>query len=379
MESSSNKNLTSNNENLTSNNKNLTSNNENLSSNNENLNPLIKNEILSTLVSFITQLDLVFDYINNEYINKLRDFSTTLNDDITLLNFSETTYNILKQYESNLSYIIMGKHKIKSSDYNFLNNITLFNNILEFNVFQDENKNTKRTIVSYLYNLYMSCFILKFGRQTDTTEFGQNLTSFIENLQKVSQEPTNSKNKKKKHNRHSQHTNNNNMSMNNIMNLINNPSNLNGLDNVFKSLMSNNELMNIANDLSADIQNQNIDPLTLLTSMMSGKPNNQIQNLVNNVTKKIEHKINKGEIDKSLLESQAKNILNQFQTNTTNQNNTPTTTNTTNQNNTPTTTNTTNQNNTANQNNTPTTTNTTNQNNTPTTTNTTNQDNTNKN
>ena len=38
----------------------------------------------------------------------------------------------------------------------------------------------------------------------------------------------------------------------------------------------------------------------------------QIQNLVNNVTKKIEHKINKGEIDKSLLESQAKNILNQF-------------------------------------------------------------------
>lgn len=334
------------------------------SSNNENLNPLIKNEILSTLTSFITQLDLVFDYINNEYINKLRDFSTTLNDDIILLNFSETTYNILKQYESNLSYIIMGKHKIKSSDYDFLNNITLFNNILEFNVFQDENKNTKRTIVSYLYNLYMSCFILKFGRQTDTTEFGQNLTSFIENLQKVSQQPSNSKNKKKKHtnkqhNRHSHHTNNN-MNMNNIMNLINNPSNLNGLDNVFKSLMSNNELMNIASDLSKDIQNENIDPLTLLSSMMSGKPNNQIQNLVNNVTKKIEHKINKGEIDKSLLESQAKNILNQFQNNTTNQNNTPTPTNTSNQATTPTQATTPNQNNTTNQNT------TTNQHNTPT-------------
>ena len=47
------------------------------SSESQNLNPLIKQEILSTLVSFITQLDLVFDYINNEYINKLRDFSTT--------------------------------------------------------------------------------------------------------------------------------------------------------------------------------------------------------------------------------------------------------------------------------------------------------------
>jgi hypothetical protein len=288
------------------------------SSESQNLNPLIKQEILSTLVSFITQLDLVFDYINNEYINKLRDFSTTLNNDKTLLDFSEVTYNILKQYETNLSYIVMGKHKIKTSDYDFLNNIVLFSNILEFSVFKDENKNTKKTIVSYLYNLYMSCFILNFGTKTDSEDFSQNLTSFIQNLQTVSQEPSNSKNKKKKrHVNNTSHsnktTNNNNLNLNSIMNLVNIPSNLNGLDDVFKSLMSNNELMNIANDLSKDIQSQNIDPLALLSSMMSGKPNNQIQNLVNNVTKKIEHKINNGEIDKTLLESQAKNILNQFQ------------------------------------------------------------------
>ena len=288
------------------------------SSESQNLNPLIKQEILSTLVSFITQLDLVFDYINNEYINKLRDFSTPLNNDKTLLDFSEVTYNILKQYETNLSYIVMGKHKIKTSDYDFLNNIVLFSNILEFSVFKDENKNTKKTIVSYLYNLYMSCFILNFGTKTDSEDFSQNLTSFIQNLQTVSQEPSNSKNKKKKrHVNNTSHsnktTNNNNLNLNSIMNLVNIPSNLNGLDDVFKSLMSNNELMNIANDLSKDIQSQNIDPLALLSSMMSGKPNNQIQNLVNNVTKKIEHKINNGEIDKTLLESQAKNILNQFQ------------------------------------------------------------------
>ena len=290
------------------------------SSESQNLNPLIKQEILSTLVSFITQLDLVFDYINNEYINKLRDFSTTLNDDKTLLNFSDVTYNILKQYETNLSYIVMGKHKIKTSDYDFLNNIVLFNNILEFSVFKDENKNTKKTIVSYLYNLYMSCFILNFGTKTDSEDFSQNLISFIQNLQKVSEEPSNSKNKKKKRqvnnsSNNNKTTNNNNLNLNSIMNLVNIPSNLNGLDDVFKSLMSNNELMNIANDLSKDIQNENIDPLTLLSSMMSGKPNNQIQKLVNNVTKKIEHKINSGQIDKTLLESQAKDILNQFQNN----------------------------------------------------------------
>lgn len=284
-----------------------------------NLNPLIKQEILSTLVSFITQLDLVFDYINNEYINKLRDFSDTLNDDKILLNFAETTYNILKPYETNLSYIIMEKHKIKSSFYDFLNNIVLFDNILEFNVFKDENKNTKKTIVTYLYNLYMSCFILKFGTQTDNQDFSQKLISFVENLQKVSQEQINLNSinkKKKKHvsrNTNNHNNNNSNLNINNIMGLVNNPNNLNGLDNVFKSLMSNNELMNIASDLSKDIQNESIDPLTLLSSMMSGKPNNQIQKLVNNVTKKIENKINKGEINKTLLESQAKNILNQLQ------------------------------------------------------------------
>lgn len=286
---------------------------------NPTLNPLIKQEILSTLVSFITQLDLVFDYINNEYINKLRDFSVTLNDDKILLNFAETTYNILKPYETNLSYIIMEKHKIKSSFYDFLNDIVLFDNILEFNVFKDENKNTKRTIVTYLYNLYMSCFILNFGTQTDNQDFSQKLISFVENLQKVSEQQINlnsTNKKKKKHSSTTKNNNNGNLNLDNIMGLLGNSNNLNGLnglDNVFKSLMSNNELMNIASDLSKDIQNENIDPLTLLSSMMSGKPNNQIQKLVNNVTKKIEHKINKGEIDKKLLESQAKNILNQFQ------------------------------------------------------------------
>lgn len=280
------------------------------------LNPLIKQEILSTLVSFITQLDLVFDYINNEYINKLRDFSVTLNDDKILLDFAETTYNILKPFETNLSYIIMEKHKIKSSFYDFLNDIVLFDNILEFNVFKDENKNTKKTIVTYLYNLYMSCFILKFGTQTENQDFSQKLISFVENLQKVSQEQINVNSinkKKKKHSSRNVNNKNNNLNMDNIMNLVGNSNNLNGVDSVFKSLMSNNELMSIANDLSQDIQNENIDPLTLLSSMMSGKPNNQIQKLVNNVTKKLEHKINKGEIDKTLLESQAKNILNQFQ------------------------------------------------------------------
>ena len=82
------------------------------------------------------------------------------------------------------------------------------------------------------------------------------------------------------------------------------PSILN-IDSYLRFSVSFKTLLNFAGDFS----------LTLLSSMMSGKPNNQIQKLVNNVTKKIEHKINSGQIDKTLLESQAKDILNQFQNN----------------------------------------------------------------
>jgi len=69
----------------------------------------------------------------------------------------------------------------------------------------------------------------------------------------------------------------------------------------------------LATDLSKDIQDQKIDPMMLLSSIMSGKPNDTIKNLVSNITNKIESKINNGEIDKTIFEQQAKNIINSVQ------------------------------------------------------------------
>jgi hypothetical protein len=82
--------------------------------------------------------------------------------------------------------------------------------------------------------------------------------------------------------------------------------------NVFKSLMENKEIMNIASDLTHDIQNQNIDPISLLTSFMSGKRDEKLECLVNNISTKLQEKINTGKIDKGVLEKEAENILNNF-------------------------------------------------------------------
>jgi hypothetical protein len=83
--------------------------------------------------------------------------------------------------------------------------------------------------------------------------------------------------------------------------------------NLLESLMQNGDIMSLATDLSRDIQSENLDPMTLLSSMMSGKPDNKIQKLVENITSKIETKINSGEIDQNVLEQQAQSILSTVQ------------------------------------------------------------------
>jgi hypothetical protein len=142
----------------------------------------------------------------------------------------------------------------------------------------------------------MSLFILQFGSTRDESNdnFTNELSNFITTLQTQIQPKAEVKIKQKRQQRPLQNSNS-------------------GLEGIFESLLSNGEIMNIATDLSNDIQMQNIDPMTLLSSVMSGKPNKQLQKLVSNITGKIERKINNGEIDKNMLEQQAKSIIDTVQ------------------------------------------------------------------
>jgi hypothetical protein len=76
--------------------------------------------------------------------------------------------------------------------------------------------------------------------------------------------------------------------------------------------MANKEIMNIASDMTNEIQIENIDPISLLTSLMSGKKDDKLLGIVHNITSKLEEKINTGKIDKNVLEKEAENILNKF-------------------------------------------------------------------
>ena len=88
----------------------------------------------------------------------------------------------------------------------------------------------------------------------------------------------------------------------------NNP--LNSISTLMDSVMANPDIVNIAKEISVDIQSQNIDPMSMINGLMSGKPSAQLEGLISKIGSKIDQKINSGEIDGNVLEQQAANILN---------------------------------------------------------------------
>jgi hypothetical protein len=294
-----------------------------------NLNIKLENELINTLNCFINELELVFEYVNN--IEDVRKYIKLLTENKEhLQKFIKDSLDSLKDNEEKIYNIISSKKKIKSSEFDFLDNIILFDNLLNFSVFKDENKNTKKTIVRYIYTIYTSCFILNFGVVSNTKNGGvikeDDLLSFVSNLTnklKIKEEESQLEKVSTVENRiGSIKTNSINIPRSDLdftkvgsQLLSGGLGDLNGLGNIFQSLMSNNEIMNIATDLSKDIKEENIDPMTLLSSIMSGKPNDKLNKLVSNITNKIETKISNGEIDKDALEQQAQSIMNSVKAN----------------------------------------------------------------
>jgi hypothetical protein len=77
------------------------------------------------------------------------------------------------------------------------------------------------------------------------------------------------------------------------------------------SILKNSDILNIATDISKNMQDQNMNPMTMLSSLMSGNiTNSPLQGLVESIQEKIGDKIDSGQIDRNELESQAQSIMN---------------------------------------------------------------------
>jgi hypothetical protein len=160
--------------------------------------------------------------------------------------------NCLVPHSKNINSIIKGTGKTKSKELNFLKSLTLFG--IQFKSFNHENKNTKKTIVKYFHNILM-----------------------ILDLQ--------------------------NGELPNIPGIKDLPEN-------FQKLMGNEEIMKLAEDVSKDIEQENINPMDIMTGLMSGNllQNSKISGLIENIAGKLDNKIKNGEIDLSQLGLNLQNL-----------------------------------------------------------------------
>jgi hypothetical protein len=239
----------------------------------------MKQEFLKTMNQMTNEIENVFDYVSKDNIVKLKQYIEKIStNDEEFQKELTNTFEELKKYDKSLVKVVTAT-KVKSEDLKFLKHVKLFDNILHFKVFHGENKNTKKTFIKYLYNIYTNAIIMN--------------DMSLENMMK--------------------HLNNNEnkMALTQNLNPMNNMfENLNPMNDMFGSFLGNPNILQMATELSQDIQNQNIDPMSLLTSIMSGRPSPQMNNILNKMTSQIEEKINNGEIDKQELEKQAMTIMN---------------------------------------------------------------------
>lgn len=260
------------------------------------MNDLLLTNLTETFARFVNELELSFEYIKEEERVKLLELTTLesfKNNPENLGNLNST----LEKFSEEICKVQFAKGKISSNDYSFLKNITLFD-FFSFEPFLTENKNTKRSIVNYLYSFYI------FSSASDNN---QKALEMIESLQKNILENVSSSSSSKK-----QKKNKNELGdlSNLTKNLRKNPGAMNDVGKLVSDLMGNKEIMSIANDVSKQFQENKIDPTQLMSSLMSGDMNNpQLKSIFENVSSTIEQKISDGSIDKDALEDQTNSIM----------------------------------------------------------------------
>lgn len=275
---------------------------------------LIKQELFKNINAFVNEIELTMDYLDPQTVPSIKKFLSSIkkNDD-EFKSFLEYTTHHLGSFESQISAVLFSNKKIKSDYYNFLNGVSLFSNLLNFKVFEHESKNTKKGMIKYLYSIYMSCVFLN-QVDTETPEsqgdvLQNKLAEFVDKIQKEAQAALKEDDIKKPS---SSKTPSKHQRRNAISHSRSGPSQhgLGEFDGIMESILGNKEILNIANDISHKMQSQQLNPMSMLSSLMTGNiENTPLQGLVEEIQQKVETKINNGEINKDQLEEQAKNII----------------------------------------------------------------------
>lgn len=238
-----------------------------------------KSTFIKSIDDFLNELELAF-----EYIKTVPDIHKYMKNTDTE-HLADTVYSELQPIEAELIQLST-RAKMK---LDFLDNVVLFNGLLEFRSFSQENKSTKRTLGVHLYQILMTCVLYRVSLDPNKSAL-EHVSQFIQSQVEPQpqpqpvQGPSSSSGRKKRQTMPPE-------------------------GDLFGKLFENGSIMKIAGDLTKSLENEKIDPMVMLNSLLSGKPNGKVQNVINKLTSTIEEKINSGELDKKVLEQQASNIM----------------------------------------------------------------------
>lgn len=214
--------------------------------------------ISTSIDTFINTIELSFDYVPEKIIT---DFNKYVNNTDNIILFKQI-FDILHVYHHEIINITNHKGKLKKINFDFMNLIVLFG--LNLNLFANENKATKKNLINHIYNFYYPIY-LQISENSDP--------EYIQSLNLTVVQP-----------------------------IIN--------SNPLESLLGNTDIMSIANDIQAKITNENINPMDILSSLMSGGNGGlALESLIESVTKNVDSKLENGELNKNDLETQAKSVI----------------------------------------------------------------------
>lgn len=234
-------------------------------------------QLSETIDRFLNELELSFDYLCKDHIAEWRKYART--------HPAETASSLvtsLEPYSAALTTISMPTRKLRKTDFAFFDTVTLFpdcSNPLSTSVFLTENKNTKRTIGNYMYTMYLLA--------SKGAPVANNMAAFLGQAETPPEVQDRD---------------------------VPNPVAGAGFGDLMSSLQSNPQLLDLAQDVSAHMQAERIDPMALMSQLMSGtfnmnSPDNTLTKLISSVSETIESKVQRGELDVTQLQQQASSIM----------------------------------------------------------------------
>lgn len=243
-----------------------------------NLKMPIKDSLIKSVFRFVFEIEVGFDNISSEVKKSLEDFVKQIEKDEDFYNWTTKEYTNLHEYSDSLKNVcekIKRGEKIQYNEFNFLNKMIVFNDILKLELFKDENRGTKKDICVVMYNIYKTLQIVKKGLEYNISEeeLDELYNKFITKVDKP--EPK----------------------------IVQVPKpNL--------SLPGNNSILqNLVTDMLGEFQKGELNPMELLQDIMKGPDNITKEGTsINKFTKKYEKRLNDDKV-KQEIENQFGSIF----------------------------------------------------------------------